>query len=98
MSTIGFSVTFERWDDEALECGETDDRGFVVENVTLRDAIAECGERASGANEWPIRAPRWFNFDADMIGEESRALHVPPSVTPASRRRIARLLGLRVTP
>lgn len=34
-----FSVTFERWTPEDAEYGETDDRGFVIENVSLRDAI-----------------------------------------------------------
>jgi hypothetical protein len=107
-----FSVTFERYfphaDDEDV-CGP-DEEGFVLEDASLRDALNECADRAdwaraSACDEYPIRAPRWFNFDDWNNGTreyfekgitEQRALHVPDSVTPASRRRLARFLGLKV--
>ena len=96
-----FSVTYEIWSVEAIEAGETDDRGFVSEHVSLRDAIEEVGGRVDEANEWPVRSPRWFTnyaFDANpFTGEtEQRSLHIPENVTPASRRRLARLLGVKV--
>lgn len=106
----GFNVTFERWDQEALEIGETDDRGFVIEGVSLGGAIRLgleysrpewCGE--CEANEWPIRSPRWLTFYKWNDGtheyyttgiEEQRSLHIPESVTESSRKRICRLFGL----
>ncbi len=66
----GFSVTFERWDYEAQEAGDTDDRGYVIQNVSLRDAMRDgleypspewCGYDCE-ANEYPIRAPRWLTW------------------------------------
>lgn len=90
----GFSVTYERWDEEALEVGDTDDRGYVVRDVSLRAAIAETGRHAAEADEWPIYTPRgfyWFGV------QEDRALHIPDWVTDSSRRRIARVLGLKTT-
>lgn len=106
----GFSVTYERYSPEDAENGEAGEYGHVVRDVPLRDALAECDDlpqwaHASEADEWPIVAPRTFYFhdynsethDNYTTGvSESRALHVPEHVTPASRRRIARLLRLRV--
>jgi hypothetical protein len=101
-----FAVTFERYfphpDDEDV-C-DADERGFVLEDVSLRDALAETGgiHACYEADEWPVRAPRWltnseFNDGTREFYEqgvrESRSLHIPHHVTDASRRRIARLLG-----
>src|SRR5262252_2340231 len=100
-----FSVTYERYlphDDEEDIC-DADERGFVVEQVSLRDALAECADmacyaKAESADEWPIRSPRWFHFPKWNDGTreyyeqgitEDRALHVPANVTPSSRRRLA---------
>jgi hypothetical protein len=41
MATCGFSVTYERWTYEDAEHGDTADRGFVIENVSLRDAMRQ---------------------------------------------------------
>lgn len=104
-----FNVTFERYlphDDDEDVC-DADERGFALEDATLREAIAEAGGlRASyEANESPARSPRWFTNDRYNDGThefytqgitESRSLHIPENVTAASRRRIARLLGVRV--
>jgi len=99
----GFSVTYERFfpHEEDEDICEADESGFVIENVSLRDAIRETSCYASDANEYPIESPRWFDFyewshDYASGTIEDRALHVPNHVTPASRRRIARLLHLRV--
>lgn len=107
----GFSVTYERYfpHDEGEDICEADERGFVIENTSLRDALSEIADRpewarADDCDEWPIRSPRWFCFDKWNDGTreyyeqgitEDRALHVPDRVTPSSRRRIARLLGLK---
>jgi hypothetical protein len=34
-----FSVTFERWSHDDVEAGDTDDRGYVIEDCSLTDAI-----------------------------------------------------------
>lgn len=94
----GFSVTFEDWSEDAIEAGEPDDHGYLVAGVSLRDAVQEFGSEAESANEWPVREPRWFDVDETCIVTgitRRKSLHVPEQVTGASRRRIARLLGLR---
>jgi hypothetical protein len=105
----GFSVTFERWDDAAAEAGDTNDHGFVIENVSLSDAMRDGLEYLkpewSGfceANEYPVRAPQWLTWPNwnentrewyETSIIESRSLHIPEGVTSASRRRIARLFA-----
>lgn len=102
MSThvFGFNVTYEIWLPDDVETGDTDNRGFVCQDVTLRDAIAEMSGYADHADEWPMRCPSWFTYDCYRhdyrSGEtESRSLHIPDNVTTASRLRIARLLGVK---
>ena len=107
----GFSVTFERWNESAFEAGDTDDRGYVIEDCSLSDAI-RLGLEAQypdwlntpEINEYPVRSPRWLTFGKWNDGthdyytsgiEEQRSLHIPESVTCASRRRICRLFGVR---
>lgn len=104
-----FSVTFERWDEESLEAGDTDDRGFVLQDVGLREAMSSGLEyaRPSWAGycepndsrvehaRW-LTFPRWNDCTRDQIERgvnEVRSLHFPDSLTPASRRRIARLFS-----
>jgi hypothetical protein len=102
-----FSVTFERWDDEAIEAGDTDDRGFVIENVSLRDAIQlgleyRCPSWAGAceASDSRQEQARWLTFYNWNDGTrefyetgivEQRSLHIPDKVTPSSRRRICRM-------
>jgi len=102
-----FAVTFERWNEEALEAGDTDDRGFVIEDVSLRDAIQLGLEYrdpsyagACEASDSRHDHARWLSFHNwnDCTREqletgiiEDRSLHIPDCVTPASRRRIAAL-------
>jgi hypothetical protein len=104
-----FSVTFERWNDEAFEAGDTDDRGFVIEDVSLRDAMRlglEFYNPSWGgsceADEHPVINPQWLTWPKWNDGTrehyttgviESRSLHIPDGVTASSRRRIARLFG-----
>jgi hypothetical protein len=106
----GFNVTFERWVESGFYAHEPFYRGVVIGDVSLRDALRELAAPphwpcATEADEWPIQAPRCFLFHywnehtrehiEDGVRED-RCLHVPAQVTPASRRRIARCLGLRV--
>ena len=95
-----FSVTFETITPESAEDGEAEDRGFVVEAVSLREAV----EALEGlgchveADCYPVTAPRWFTAYSTRedygTGEtENRSLHLPESITESTRIRIARLLG-----
>lgn len=109
----GFSVTFERFFPHEPEddiC-EADESGFVIEDVTLREALRDGLERYRP--EWcgpaepdcyPAHGVRWLSFYGwnesthERICEgisEDRALHIPDHVTEASRRRICRLFGVR---
>jgi hypothetical protein len=106
----GFNVTFERWIGSGLYANEPIYRGVVIRDVSLRDALCALAAPphwpcATEADEWPIRTPRRFLFhgwnedtqeNVEDGVREDRCLHVPAHVTPASRRRIARYLGLRV--
>lgn len=109
----GFSVTFERFlpHNEGEEICEADETGFVVQDVSLRDAIRLGLEYARPdwcgvcePDSYPARFVRWLSFyqwndgTRDRIERgitETRALHIPDNVTEASRRRICRLFGLR---
>ncbi len=111
---LGFSVTFERYfpHDEHDDICEPDERGFVIENVSLRDAIRFGLEYRDPSfaghcepDSFPPRGVRWLAFDCwnDCTREqieqgisESRSLHIPDSVSEASRNRICRLFGVRI--
>ena len=105
----GFSVTFERWTHDDIESGDTADRGFVIENVSLRDASRlglELYQPSHAGycepNDSRIDCARWLSFPNwnDCTREnletgisEERALHFPESLSAASRARIARLFN-----
>lgn len=96
-----FNVTYEIVTPESAAEGDAEERGFISEDVSLREAVRDLGGTAYEANEWPVTSPRWFtnseyNEDYKTGGRESRSLHIPETVTTASRLRIARLLGVRL--
>ena len=107
--TKGFAVTFERYfphEPEEDVC-EADEIGFVIEDVSLRDAMRLGLEYsrpdwagACEADSYPARGVRWLTFynwndcTRDQIERginESRSLHFPRGISEASRRRICRL-------
>lgn len=95
-----FAVTFEIVTPESAEHGDAESRGFVGEALTLREALRELGCGHIEADSYPLTrstAPRWFTrygeTDYRTGADESRALHIPESITPASRLRLARLIG-----
>lgn len=95
-----FNVTYEITTHESAEHGDAEERGFVAEDVSLREAIGYMGHRADTADCWPIQSPRWFtndDFDENFQtgARESRSLHMPDNLSEASRQRIRRLLGVR---
>jgi len=94
-----FDVTYEIVTHESAAEGEAEERGFVAEGVSLREAYKLVGCYALEADCWPVHGPRWFtNFEYDEDfrtgARESRSLHLPNHLTEASRMRIARLLGV----
>src|SRR6187401_3245659 len=102
-----FSVTFDIVTPESAEHGDFDESGFIEEALTLRDAVQEVfstrtsacdGVSSIEADSAPIRGRvRWVTvcngMEFETGAQESRALHIPESVSEASSRRIARLLG-----
>lgn len=98
-----FSVTFEIVTHESAENGETEEHGFVVQDVSLREALRDFGNHAQAANSWPVSRsypPRWLIAPSDKDyatgAEETRSLHFPRDITPSSAIRIARMLGLKI--
>lgn len=109
----GFSVTFERFfpHDDGEDICEADESGFVIEDVTLRDALRDGLEKYRpewcGAAEpdcYPPRGVRWLTFhkwndctreNIEQGIDESRSLHIPDHITEASRMRICRLFRVR---
>jgi hypothetical protein len=96
---VRFSVTFEVVTPESAENGEADSSGYAIEGASLREALDAlgCGEGGVEANEYPIEDPRWITaHDVERAtGEtENRSLHFPDSVTPSTKIRICRLLGV----
>ena len=92
-----FNVTYEIITPESAENGDVEEQGFVVENVTFREALDAFGSWGHvEADCCPVRSPTWFTGygDVDCMtgGTENRSLHLPDSLTNASRMRIARLL------
>lgn len=100
----GFSITYEIVTPESAEDGDNAESGFLVEDVTFRDAMDELRwyrgayvEADSYAGGRPHR-PRWFTFynadeDYSTGAVTNYSLHLPERITDASRMRIARLLG-----
>jgi hypothetical protein len=102
-----FNVTFEIVTDESAENGDAQERGFVAENISLRDAIDglsassnSCELASIEADCWPIsrdNPPRWITYQYGrdwQSGEfESRSIHFPRGITGSSAIRIAKLLG-----
>ena len=104
-----FAVTYEIMTQESLEEGEAEESGFIVENATLREAMSELfytrtslcsGVESVEPSDSVVSYARWITVYNGMEYEtgahESRSLHIPDHVTAASRRRIARLCGIKV--
>ena len=96
-----FNVTYEIVTPESAEYGDAEERGFYLESCDLREAYEALYGMATEADSCPISTdypPRWLtNYesgeDYQTGARESRSLHFPDSVTPASRIRLARLMG-----
>lgn len=102
---VSFSVTYEKWDYESIEAGETNDMGFICQDVRLREAFEDVGKYAPEPSASRADDVRWFTHSTfndctrEQIEEgitESRSFHFPDSTTPSSIRRLAKLLGARI--
>lgn len=101
MKTL-FNVTYEIVTHESAEYGEVEDCGFAGENLSLRDALdlvvqtesSHCEQTGVEASCSDIASARWvtvYNSPTYDDGRaESRSIHIPDNVTPASRARILR--------
>ena len=100
-----WAVTYEIVTEESAEDDEVAERGFEWMDASFRDAMHTFGDYAVSADNWPIslaNPPRWF--DGPVIedrahierGEDRHlSLHIPAQITPSSRLRLARYLGLK---
>ena len=103
-----FNVTYEIITEESAEEGDAEERGFIARQVPLMLAIrmasdtesSSCSRECVECDEWPVQAPRWITVyngrDCITGSVENRSLHMPGHLTPSTRRRIARLMGLHV--
>lgn len=104
-----FTVTYEIWDESAAEAGETDDRGVELENGSLREAIdavlstrtnkvsgVECVEPSDSRIEHARSITVANGMEYETGAYEYRTIHIPDSVSSASRRRIAALVGVNI--
>jgi len=106
MNPFTVSKTYETWDEDALEAGETNDRGYEYEdeNMSLRDVVREIENGRWEHDCMPFELPRGatllrlYSADSDVdyrSGEStSTALHIRGSAR--AIRRLAEYLGYRV--
>jgi len=105
------SKTYETWDEQALEAGETDDKGFEYQDevMTLRELVREL--RNNGITEPScshVESARWFS-SVDPVHDRAffeKGEYTYYSVHPANMdgtdisgrnmKRIARLTDYRV--
>jgi hypothetical protein len=101
-----FNITYEIVTPESAEHGDAEERGFHLEDISFGEAMGELdnlGLRGAHceADSCPLSIdcpPRYFYFTEGTENYETGAftyyaLHLPRHVTPASRMRLARLLG-----
>jgi hypothetical protein len=104
----GFRVTYEIWDHESLDIGETDERGFVLPGewkTDIETALADKDSDYSMTLREAIdligcveNSGEWFSeVDENRVdyatgAVEMRSLHPPRNITPASYARLVRVL------
>ena len=97
-----FNVTYEIITPESAEHCDVEESGFLVQDASLREAVAlidGCAGNGYEANEYPVSDPRWIT--AYRVAEnyttgatENRSLHLPDEMTIASKMRLCRYLGV----
>ena len=94
-----FHVAYEIVSEKSAEYGDAEERGVISDNVCLRYAIEDVlAARSSVSAIEPSSSedPRWitvyYEMDPATGDYENRSLHMPYELTPATRRRIVKLL------
>ena len=98
-----YSVTYEIITEESAEHGDAEERGFISEGVSLRDAIDDLmsasADRLTCIEANDSYDPYWVTVCYAMhfvTGDyERRSLHLPRNLSLSTRKRIARLLGAK---
>lgn len=100
-----FNVSFEIVTPESAEHGEAESLGWIIQDCDLRTAIDQTGQtrtsqvdgvEAIEPSDSRHESARWITVHNGMEyltgTNESRSLHFPESMTPASRARLCKLL------
>ena len=96
-----FLMTYEVITPSSAAHGDAEDSGVLYPSITLREALDELSSAEHvEANEWPVTCPRWITgyrtHEDHEVGDSCNlSLHFPEHLTPSTRRRIARLLGVK---
>jgi len=98
-----FQITYEIVSHFSAENGEAEERGYALEDATLREALEWLEYNLDSyspngyveADCYPVIDPRWFTFYCNQENGVSWSfnLHLPANLTEATRQRIARLIG-----
>ena len=95
----GFAVTEEVYPGDFDPERDDPESGSRGRDLTLREALKEMEYGMVEPSDSRVGQARWFTAYGDpdyRTGETVQtSLHLPESVTPASRRRIARIMGVR---
>jgi hypothetical protein len=88
---LTFTVTFEVTTPESAEVGDADTRGVYEDDLLLRDVVRKYGRGTL------VDSGRCFSTvdperDYSSGSETYYSVHPPAGITPASYRRIARIL------
>ena len=103
---MAYAVTYEIVTPESAEHGDAEERGYIAQGVSLREAIravyetrsdGQCGaiECVEASASVPSEM-RWISVyngaEYETGAHETRSLHIPEHVTPSSRARLLRLV------
>lgn len=105
---LNFAVTFEIVTQESAENGDYEEIGYIDQNLNLRDAIEEVqktrtnevdGVQSIELDCSMIDQARSITITNSMEyitgANESRTIHFPKNLTTSTKRRIAKILGVR---
>lgn len=100
-----FNITYEIVTDESAEHGDAEERGFIAQAVSLREAIelvqatrdGHSSQEGIEASDSCVADARWitvYNSMNYISGDvETRSLHFPDNLSGATRVRIAQMLN-----
>lgn len=100
-----FDVTYEIVTPESAERGDAEERGYIGQNMELRDAIYEVlqtrtsrveGIEAIEFSSSDVESARWLDVcnghEFETGAREYRSIHFPEHLTASTKRRIMRLV------